>query len=107
MNEKEIAWDLTELFTSCNDPEISKTIDILNGKVDEIIKKYKGKINSSSFTGQKLHDLLEKHEEILSRLEDLKVYSVNTFNANTTLPETKALFNKFTDFQNALSKKLI
>jgi oligoendopeptidase F len=107
MNEKEIAWDLTELFSSCNDPEISKTIDILNGKVDEITKKYKGKINKSNFTSQKLHDLLENHEEILSRLADLKVYSVNTFNANTTLPESKALFNKITDFQNVLSKKLI
>jgi len=106
MSEKEIAWDLTELFSGCDDPEISKTMDAFMEKADEIINQYKGKINGSNFTGQNLHDLLEKHEEILARMEDLEVFSINSFYANMTLPETKALYNKFTDFQSSISKKL-
>jgi len=106
MNEKEIAWDLTKLFTSCDDPEISKTMDAFMEKADEIINQYKGKINIPNFTGQNLHDLLEKYEEILARTEDLEVFSINSFHANMTLPETKALYNKFTDFQSSISKKL-
>ncbi len=70
MSEKEIAWDLTELFTSCDDPKISKIMDALMEKADEIINQYKGKINIPNFTAQNLHDLLEKHEEILARNED-------------------------------------
>jgi len=107
MSEKEIAWDLTELFTSCDDPEISKTIDTLMGKADDIIKKYRGKINTPNFTAQNLHDLLKKYEEILACKQDLRTYSHNSFNANMTLPETKALYNKFMDFQSTISKKLV
>ena len=106
MSEKEIAWDLSEIFTSCDDPKISKTMDAVMEKVDEIVNQYKGKINKPNFTAQNLHDLLEKHEEILTRMEDIEVFSENSFYANTSLPETKALYNKFTDFQSSISKKL-
>jgi len=106
MGEKEIAWDLTEIFSGCDDPKISKTMDAVKEKTDEVIKKYKGKINGPNFTAQDLRDLLEKQEEILARKEDLEVFSFNSFHANMTLPETKALYNKFTDFQSSISKKL-
>ncbi|KKM82425.1 hypothetical protein LCGC14_1237050 [marine sediment metagenome] len=106
MSEKEIAWDLTEIFSGCDDPKISKTMDTIMEKVDEIVNQYKGKINKPNFTAQNLHDLLEKHEEILARMEDLEVFSDNSFFANMTLPETKALLNKFTDFESKISKKL-
>ncbi|MCK4286644.1 MAG: hypothetical protein KAX18_10605, partial [Candidatus Lokiarchaeota archaeon] len=106
MSEKEIAWDLTELFSGCDDPKISKTMDTLMEKVDELIIQYKGKINGSNFTAPNLLDLLEKHEEILAPLEDLEIFSYNSFHANMTLPETKALYNKFTDFQSSVFKKL-
>jgi len=106
MSEKEITWDLTELFTRCDDPEISETIDAVMEKADEIINQYKGKINGPNFTAQNLHDLLEKHEEILACVEDLEIFSYNSFHANMTLPETKALYNIFMDFQSSISKKL-
>jgi len=106
MSEKEIAWDLTEIFSGCDDPEILKTIDTVMEKADELIIQYKGKINEPNFTAQDLRNLLEKHEEILARMEDLEVFSFNSFHANMTLPETKALYNKFTDFQSSISKKL-
>ncbi len=106
MSEKEIAWDLTEIFAGCDDPKISKTMDAVMEKADEIINQYKGKINMSNFTAQNLHDLLEKYEEILARMEDLEIFSFTSFHANMTLPETKALYNKFTDFQSTISKKL-
>jgi len=106
MSEKEIAWDLTEIFSGCDDPKISKTMDAVMEKADEIINQYKGKTTMSSFTAQDLRDLLEKYEEILARKDDLQVFSYNSFHANMTLPETKALYNIFTDFQNSISKKL-
>ena len=106
MSEKEIAWDLTEIFSGYDDPKISKTMDALLEKAEDIVNQYKGKINIVNFTAQNLHDLLEKHEEILARMEDLEVFSDNSFFANMTLPETKALLNKFTDFESKISKKL-
>ena len=79
MSEKEIAWDLTEIFSGCDDPKISKTMDTIMEKVDEIVNQYKGKINKPNFTAQNLHDLLEKHEEILAGMEEMKIFSYNSF----------------------------
>ncbi|MFW9818353.1 MAG: M3 family metallopeptidase [Candidatus Thorarchaeota archaeon] len=106
MSEKEIAWDLREIFAECDDPKISETMDDLMKKADEIIDLYKGKINLPSFTSQNLHDLLIKHEEILAGVEEIEIFSYNSFNANSILPETKAILNKYLEFQSSISKKL-
>jgi len=106
MDEKEIAWDLSEIFSRCDDPQISETMDSLMEKVDTFIIEFKGKINTVNFSAKNLRDLLEKYEEILARMDDLSIYSWNSFLANMNLPETKALNNKFTDFQSSISKKL-
>jgi oligoendopeptidase F len=106
MSEKEIAWDLSEIFSGYDDPKISEKMDALLKNADEIVKEYKGKINIAPFTAQKLHDLLKKHEEILEGIDEIGVFSVNSFHANTKLQITKALFNKFVDFETIIQKKL-
>ena len=106
MNEKGIEWDLTEIFSGLNDPKISKTMDALMDKANEIIKNYKGIINKPNFTAQNFYELLEKYEEIYAGGEDLGVYSYNSYMVNTNLPETKALYNKYKDYESTISKKL-
>ena len=106
MSEKEIAWDLTEIFSSYDDPKISETMDALMEKVDEIVSEYRGKINMPTFTAQNLHDLLEKQEKILADVEDIQVFSENSFYANMNLSETKAVYNKYMSFQSSILKKL-
>ena len=106
MSEEEIAWDLSEVFTSCDDPKISKTMEALLEKADLMIDQYKGKINIPSFTDQNLRDLLEEYENISARRREIGSYSANSFNANMSLPETKVLWNKFLDFKSAIFKKL-
>jgi oligoendopeptidase F len=80
-------------------------MDDVMEKTDEIIKDYKGMINTPNFTAQNLHDLLEKYEETLASQQDLGLYSITSFDANMTLPEPKALYNKYIDFQSTISKK--
>jgi len=106
MSDKEIAWDLSEIFSGCDDPKISETINALLEDADDIIKEYKGKINITNFTAQNLHDLLEKQEKILADVEEIKIFSENKFYANMTLLETKALYNIFKDFHSSILKKL-
>lgn len=107
MTEKGIAWDLSEIFSSCDDPKIKEKMDTLIAKADVMKKNYKDKINIPTFTAQNLHDLLKKQEEILADVEDIEVFSDNTFYANTTLPETKAVFNRCQDFRSSISKRLV
>ncbi len=106
MTEKEIAWDLSELFSSYDDPEISKTMEQQSQEADQFVKDYKGKINSESFNAEDLRNLFEKIEDFTARTDELELFCVNSFNANMTLLETQALNNKFREFQTQISKKL-
>ncbi|MFW9825752.1 MAG: M3 family metallopeptidase, partial [Candidatus Thorarchaeota archaeon] len=106
MSEKEIIWDLTELFTNHDDPEISKTINTLLETADEIVNQYNGKVNLPNFTARDLHDLLKKYEEILANIGDLEIFSLTSYYANMNLPNIKTLYNKYMDFQSSMSKKL-
>ena len=106
MSEKEISWDLTEIFSGYDDPKISETMNSLLEEADEIVKEYKGKINIANFSTQNLQDLLEKHEKILACKEELEIFCLNLFYANMTIPESKALVNKYKDFETTISKNL-
>ncbi|MFX1553236.1 MAG: M3 family oligoendopeptidase [Promethearchaeota archaeon] len=106
MTEKEISWDLTEIFSSPNDPKLFKTMENLMKRAEELVKKYKGKINLPNFIAQNLLELIQETEELWSTVEELEVFSENSFNANMTLPETQSLNNKFQEFETDISKKL-
>ena len=106
MSEKEIAWDLTEIFSGSDDPKISETMNALLEEADGIIKEHKGKINTTNFSAQNLYDLLQKHEKILAGKEELEIFCLNLFYANMTIPESKALVNKYKDFETTISKNL-
>ena len=106
MSDKEIAWDLTDIFTGYNDPKISETMNALIEETDEFIKKYKGNVNTANVSAQNLHDLLVEYEKILVGKDELELFCGNLFNANTTIPESKALFNKYKNFDTKLSKNL-
>ena len=57
MSDKEIAWDLSEIFPSCDHPKISEMLETLKEKADEFVTDYKGKINSPEFTAQNALEL--------------------------------------------------
>jgi len=106
MSDKEIAWDLTEIFSGHDDPKLQETMNILMEDTDEIIKEYKGNVCTDNFSAQNLHDLLVKYEKILAGKEELELFCWNLFNANTTIPESKALINKYRKFDTKFSKNL-
>jgi oligoendopeptidase F len=106
MTQKEIAWDLSELFSSYDDPNITKRITNLTNEADQFIKEYKGKISSKNFKSSDVKTLFEKLENLSGSCDELELFCVHSFNANMTLPETQALNNKFREFQTEISKKL-
>ncbi len=106
MSEKEIAWDLSEIFSGWDDPKILETINALLKDADKMVNEYRGKINIPDFSSKNLSVLLQKYEKILAGQEELGVYCWDLFNANTTIPENKALVNKYKDFEATISKKL-
>lgn len=106
MMEKEIAWDLTEIFSGPDDPKINEVMDMLSKKTDEFIKNYKGKINKSDFNSQKLLELFQKQEDFKADLAELNLYTNRLYSGNMTIPESEALKNRIEDFGTKISKNL-
>jgi len=106
MNQNEIAWDLTELFDSAEDPTLKERVEWLHKTVDEIKQKYKGKINSSDFTEDQLLELLRDIEELMMNLSEYAQFAGLTFSANMTTIENQKLFNEMREITSEIEKKL-
>ncbi|MFX1323486.1 MAG: M3 family oligoendopeptidase [Promethearchaeota archaeon] len=106
MTEKEIAWDLTEIYSAPDDPKITKTIEKLSKLATELIKDYKGHINSKEFTPQKLFELIKKQEDFQADIDELDLYKNRLYSGNMTIPESEALKNRVEDFTTKISKDL-
>ncbi len=100
----EISWDLSEMFKSHDDPAIDKKIDWLIHKSDEIVEKYKGKINSFDAAG--VLELLKDLESLLSELGEYSQFASLSFVANMTLPENQKLFNTAREISSTIDSKI-
>ncbi len=106
MTEKEIAWDFSELYQGTDDPKISSDMEALMKRVDAFEKNYRDKIKKPDFTAEDLAHLFHEIESFKMDLDELELFSANSYNAHMTLPETKALLNKFEEFSTKVAKKL-
>jgi len=106
MTEKEIAWDFSEIYKTHDDPNISRDMENLLRRSEDFESKVKGNIKSPQFTPQDLVNLLMKMEDFYVDHDEIEVFCKNTYNALMTLPENKALINKFEDFNTKITTKL-
>jgi len=106
MKEYEIAWDLSEIFTSHDDPRISKNIGSLQNQVNDFVTTYKGKIDTETFSANNLYELFKKQEKFDADIDELNTYSHMSYDANMTIPEVEALKKKVDDFITESSKTL-
>lgn len=106
MTDNEIAWDLSEIFSSRDDPRISKKMEALQKQVNDFVVMYKGKINIATFSAEDLYELFKKQEKFDADLDELLTYSHLSYDANMTIPELEALKKKVDDFITETSKTL-
>ncbi|HUT81360.1 MAG TPA: M3 family metallopeptidase [Candidatus Bathyarchaeia archaeon] len=104
MSEKEIAWDLSEVFPNINDPSIDKAIENIQKAAENIAEKYPGKI--INFSASELLTLLQEYEEYLIESRSLGMYARLSYAANMTLSETQKLNDQVSKLGAELNKKL-
>lgn len=106
MNNKEISWDLSEIFQGSDDPRIDVVIKELEEKTKQLAQNYKGKISSSEFSSDDLLKLLQEQEEFQAKLFELSNFARLTFAANMTIPENRELNNRVEEFNARIRKEL-
>jgi len=106
MSNTEITWDFSELYTGIDDPKINSDMEELMKRADAFETNYRGKIKKPTFTANDLLRLFDEIEQFHMDQEELRLFARNSFNANMSLPETKALLNKFENFNTTALKKI-
>jgi oligoendopeptidase F len=106
MTQEEIAWNLSEIFSSPDDPRISENMAILQRQVNEFVSEYKGKINSEIFSAKDLENLFKKQEQFDADLDELQTYAHINYDANMTISKSEALKKRVDDFITESSKTL-
>ena len=92
MPEKDISWDLSEIFPSTTDPTVEKTVAKVTKMANEFARKYRKKIKVFSSKG--LLSCLKEFEAFRENLETISLFAGVSFAANMTLPDTQSLYDK-------------
>jgi len=92
MPEKDISWDLSEIFPSTTDPTVEKTVAKVTKMANEFARKYRKKVKGFSSRG--LLSCMKEFEAFRENLETISLFAGMSFAANMTLPETQSLHDK-------------
>ncbi|MFX1512065.1 MAG: M3 family oligoendopeptidase [Promethearchaeota archaeon] len=90
---QEIVWNLSPLFKSLDDPEITKTIEGAFKTVTEVEKKFKGKINTSKMTPDLLLELIQTTENLNLSIDRVFQFANLSVAADQTNELAQALLN--------------
>jgi oligoendopeptidase F len=104
MTEKDIVWNLSELFPSTKDPSVQKTIEQVIKMAEDFTEKYQGKIKN--FSARNLLECVKEFETYQVKLRDISLFAGLSFAANMTLPDTQLLYDKVTKTEAKLGKML-
>ena len=102
--EQEVSWNLTELFTSVNDPSVDKAISKARALADAFEKAYRAKI--VQLDQASLLRCLRELEAFYVNLGDISLFAGLSFSANMTLPETQALYDRVSKLEAQLGEQL-
>jgi oligoendopeptidase F len=86
-----VAWDLSDLFSGVNDPEIEKCLDTALARAKEFAGRYRGKIDSDDLTAQTLLAAIRELEELAVAQTKVGCYAALVFSADTGKAEHGAL----------------
>jgi oligoendopeptidase F len=101
---QQIAWDLTELFSSGTDPKIQEAIAHTEVAANAFENKYRGKITSLSTEG--LLQCLRDVEAFEVKFSDIALFSSLSFAADMTQPQAQALNDKVDKLSANIGKQL-
>lgn len=95
---EKIRWDLSDLFSSLNDPNIKKSLDSSRKKASSFAKKYKGKL--SSLTASELEEAYVELENMVQPLYKVSQYSSLLQSVDTADDDIKRLVANVDEFMS-------
>jgi oligoendopeptidase F len=100
-------WDLSDLYTGIDDPQLDKDLDGLIDKAAAFEEKYKGRIADADVRAELLATALDEYEELLTAQYKPGSFAHLLFSTETTDAQRGALLQRTQEIGSAASTHLI
>ncbi len=107
INEKLPTWDLSDLYSGIDDPQIESVIKELLEKADNFDKKYRGRINTPGLTPEFLLSAIKEYELIMQESAKPGAYAGLIFSADSKNPKHGAFLQKIESQILEIGQKLL
>lgn len=102
-----VAWDLTVLFTSMDDPSIATTWSESGSLADTFAEKYRGKVEAGALSAAELATALKELEDLTVLVSKPVIYAHLMFAADTSNPKNGAFLQEQTEKASEIRIKLM
>ncbi len=102
-----ISWNLSDLFSSPDDPRIEQTLTSCMSRAVKFQETYQGKINTPDLTAATLVAAIKEYESISQELAKPHVYASLRFSADTSDPANGAFLQKMMEKDTEISIPVI
>lgn len=107
-NELLPRWDLSDFYSSQQDPQIQKDFNQVKSLVEDFVKAYQGKFTSDKkWTGDELYAAIQAYEKIDELFGKLGSYGYLLFATNVNNPSVLQFFQMIQEQSTAISSPLI
>ena len=103
----DVAWDLSDLFASPDDPKIDETLKASAERAADFARKYQGKLDTPDLTAQTLADAIREYEALWQEAGKPGTYARLRFSADTSDTSRGALLSKVGEETTRLSLPLV
>ncbi len=102
---EEINWDLSDLYTSSEDPQLARDKEEILSEADAFATKYKGKIADLSVLEFK--GMLQEYEALQDKGGKIGSFAYLQWSTNTTNPDYGKLVQESNELGSELNQKLV
>ncbi|HEX6981218.1 MAG TPA: M3 family oligoendopeptidase [Balneolaceae bacterium] len=100
-----VNWDLSDLYSSVDDPALQNDKEQLRKLVDDFASSYKGKVASLDAAG--LKKALQKYEELLETIGKIGAYAHLIWSTDTSNAEYGKLMQEANELSSEIHQKLV
>jgi oligoendopeptidase F len=101
------SWDLSDLFSSIDDPKIEESLANLRERAEEFAEKYRGKINNPDLTTDMMLSAITEYEAISQDLDKPLTYAHLRFSVDTTDASLGAFIQRMQELTTEISIVLL
>ena len=107
MENTRVAWNLSDLFKSVNDPKVDELLDSIMARAKLFAERYRGKIDSDKLTAQTLFEAIKEFESIAQDMAKPGCYAGLVFAADTSKFEHGAFMQHIQERSTEISLELM